>query len=299
MKQPRKCKGCGKRFEPSRPNQKYHSVACRKNRYERTRAGRERKVRYSLSLPGTIAQAKYDSSDSGRHRKYMYRATHPKLKRRDAFYSPKHVPTNRLQAEEILKNPKKSPAAVRAAAKKLLKPIYAFRAKCDATSETKHKMIREETFRIATENDIRPEEAFELLKQEWTKRGIKPRWWFDWPRYCTPDEWQELQLHRLEVKVQELATERNIPLDEAMAEYKKEIYKKAVQGVSFRVQMQGMINPSGNYTEAQWNDCMNDAASNFDFQWAEGKPVFIGPENHWPTPRVVFRRIGDSARKGI
>jgi len=63
-------------------------------------------------------------------------------------------------------------------------------------------MIHDETLRIAQEKDIRPEEAFELLKQEWTKRGIQPRWWFKWETYCTPEEWEELQIHRHEVKVQ-------------------------------------------------------------------------------------------------
>jgi hypothetical protein len=292
MRAKRKCKGCGKQFEPSRRNQKYHCEACRKNRYERTRAGRERKVKYSLSLLGTIAQAKYDSSDGGQHRKLMYRISHPKLTRRDGYYSPAIMPTNRLQAEEILKNPKKSPAAVKAAAKKLLKPIYAHRDKCDATSKKKYKMIREETFRIAMEKDIRPEEAFELLKQQWTERGIQPRYWFRWERYCTPDEWEELQIHKLEMDVQALATEKNIPLEEATAQFKKEIWDKAMKGVMFRASVQGRINPGGQYTIEQFNSCMLDVANRFDFQWAGGQPVWIGSKNQQPKVTYGFRRLG-------
>jgi hypothetical protein len=294
----RKCKGCGKRFRPSRPNQEYCAGVCRKNRYELTRAGKERKREYRLSLLGTIAQAKCDSSLKGQDRKQRYRTAHPKPRPARFFYEGQ-MPTNRSEAELILKHidqqPKKQRARVRAACKALLKPIYAYRDKCAATSTAKDKMIHDETLYIAQEKDIRPEEAFELLKKEWTKRRIQPRWWFRWERYCTPEELEELQIHRHEVKVQALATYKSVSFDEAMKEYKDQLYKDIIADVMFRAELMGKMNPTGKYTQEQFNRCMNDAASRFDFQWAGGKPVFLGPREEWPTPEIKFRRPGTPA----
>jgi hypothetical protein len=210
------------------------------------------------------------------------------------------IPTTRSEAELILKaalilkaeGPSKK---MKAAAKTLLKPIYAHRDKCAATSKKKDKLIHDETLRIALEKDIRPEEAFELLKQEWTKRGIQPRWWFTWERHCTIEEWEELKIHQHEVKVQALATEKGISFEEATKEYKDRIYKDAIGNGMFRAEMIGRMNPTGKYTQAQFNMCMNDTASSFDFQWAGGKPFFLGPKKDWPTPEVKFRRLGTAA----
>jgi hypothetical protein len=298
----RKCKGCGIEFTPSRPNQKYHNDACRKTRYERTTAGRQRKVKYSLSLSGTIAQAKYDRSYQGEDRKRRYYTAHPKP-RKARYFFPGQIPANRSEAELILEHieqqPKKVRSTVRTAAKKLLKPIYAHRDKCMSTSVKKSEIIREETLRIAQERAIRPEEAFEVLREEWTKRGVEPQRWFKWENYCTLDEWEELQIHRHEAKILALVAERNcegtaapILFSDVMVEYKNRLRKEALSEVLFRATMQGKINHGGKYTTEQFNRCMNDTASTFDFQWAGGGPIFIGPEKDWPTIKVKYRRAG-------
>jgi len=290
----RKCKGCGKPFEPSRSNQRYHTEACRKGRYDRTRAGKARKIKYSTSLLGTIAQVKYDSSESGQERKTRYRGTHPKLTKHDAYFSPTVAPTNRKQAEAMLNQPENLTPEVKRAAKKLLKPIYARRDKSDATSRMKFKMVHDETLRLAAEKEIRPEESFELLKQLWTDRGINPRWWFNWERFCSLDEWEELQIHNLESEVQDLATEKSIPFDVAMVEYKKGLVNKLRGDAIFRADLQGRCMPGGEFTSEQFNNCVLDVANSFAFQWAGGVPTFAGLERDYPKPNYRFRRVGHS-----
>ena len=164
-------------------------------------------------------------------------------------------------------------------------------------------MVREETLRIAQEKDIRPEEAFELLKEEWKTRGVEPQRWFRWEGYCTPDEWEELQIHGHEVKIQALVTERNLEgncapvlFNDVMVEYKERLCKDALSEALFRAQMQGRTNPSGRYTTEQFNRCMNDTASRFDFQWAGGKAVFLGSQKDWPELKVRYRRTGHLGR---
>lgn len=83
------------------------------------------------------------------------------------------------------------------------------------------------------------------------------------------------------------------PIEQATAEYKKQIVTEARSNAMYRNEViSAAAGHEGKYASEDFNMCMLDVANSFDFQWAGGKPLFIGLPKDFPTVTYGFRRVG-------
>jgi hypothetical protein len=260
----RKCKLCKEPFVPTRADQLYHSSKCRKAAYEKSEAAKQRKRKYAQTISGTLAQFKYDQSASGQLRRIEYR---DKLRSKQL---------DRQQAAWSSSSKERKKVAREIAAEEKRRQEIAEKRK--ASADAKHQAIRTEILHGANETALHPEEFVAAKMKIAFPDGLPRRvHWkpVSWETYATQEEREDVRIRFHFKKVETLTNEKQLPFDQVLMEYKKDLIERKIKAVTTRYGfMETAARASGKngLPKGTLDSLMNELSTEFDYKWAGGKP---------------------------